>query len=84
MGVCSVRVGAGVSSGVGMGIGSGVGVGMGSDGGANPGSGIGMGSAWESVQHNWIFDSNEPFALGLSRESLDCCTWYIKDGVIHV
>jgi hypothetical protein len=36
-----------------------------------------------TIFHNWIYDSNEPFALPLSRESLDCCTWYIKDGVIH-
>jgi hypothetical protein len=32
---------------------------------------------------NWIYDSNEPFAFPLSQESLDCCTWDIKDGVIH-
>jgi hypothetical protein len=42
----------------------------------------------DSCQHavtifrNWIYDSNEPFALPLSQESLDCCTWDIKDGVI--
>jgi hypothetical protein len=30
---------------------------------------------------NWIYDSNEPFALPLSKESLDCCTWtVVKDG----
>jgi hypothetical protein len=33
---------------------------------------------------NWIYDSNEPFALPLSQESLDCCTcWDVKDGVIR-
>jgi hypothetical protein len=32
---------------------------------------------------NCIYDSNEPFALPLSQESLDCCTWYIKDGGIY-
>jgi hypothetical protein len=31
---------------------------------------------------NWIYDSNEPFALPLSKQSLDCCTWDIKDGAI--
>ena len=32
---------------------------------------------------DWIYDSNEPFALPLNKESLDCCTWDIKDGVVH-
>ena len=36
-----------------------------------------------TIFHNWIYDSNEPYALPLSKESLDCCTWEIKDGVIH-
>jgi hypothetical protein len=27
-----------------------------------------------------IFDSNEPFALPLNQESLDCCTWEVCDG----
>ena len=36
-----------------------------------------------TIFRNWIYDSNEPFALPLSQESLDCCTWDIKDGVIH-
>jgi hypothetical protein len=36
-----------------------------------------------TIFRNWIYDSNEPFALPLSKESLDCCTWDIKDGVIH-
>jgi hypothetical protein len=35
-----------------------------------------------TIFRNWIYDSNEPFALPLSKESLDCCTWDIKDGVI--
>jgi hypothetical protein len=36
-----------------------------------------------TIFRNWIYDSNEPYALPLSKESLDCCTWEIKDGVIH-
>jgi hypothetical protein len=36
-----------------------------------------------TIFRNWIYDSNEPFALPLSQESLDCCTWDMKDGVIH-
>jgi hypothetical protein len=35
-----------------------------------------------TIFHNWIYDSNEPLALPLSKESLDCCTWDIKDGHI--
>jgi hypothetical protein len=35
-----------------------------------------------TIFNNWIYDSNEPFALPLSKESLDCCTWEIKDGEI--
>jgi hypothetical protein len=35
-----------------------------------------------TIFRNWIYDSNEPFALPLSKESLDCCTWEIKDGKI--
>jgi hypothetical protein len=35
-----------------------------------------------TIFRNWIYDSNEPFALPLSQESLDCCTWEVKDGVI--
>jgi hypothetical protein len=31
----------------------------------------------------WIYDSNEPFALPLSKESLDICTWSIKDGKVE-
>jgi hypothetical protein len=43
----------------------------------------------KSCQHaitifcNWIYDSNEPFALPLSKESLDRCTWETKESVIH-
>jgi len=33
-----------------------------------------------TIFRKWIYDSNEPFALPLSQESLDCCTWDIKDG----
>jgi hypothetical protein len=36
-----------------------------------------------TIFRNWIYDSNEPFALPLSKESLDCCTWDIKEGMIH-
>jgi hypothetical protein len=36
-----------------------------------------------TIFRNWIYDSNEPFALPLSQESLDCCTWDVKDGVIR-
>jgi hypothetical protein len=36
-----------------------------------------------TIFRKWIYDSNEPFALPLSQESLDYCTWDIKDGVIH-
>jgi hypothetical protein len=35
-----------------------------------------------TIFRNWIYDSNEPFALPLIKESLDCCTWEIKDGEI--
>jgi hypothetical protein len=31
---------------------------------------------------NWIYDSNEPYALPLSKQSLDSCTWEIKEGEI--
>ena len=33
-----------------------------------------------TIFRNWIYDSNEPFALPLTKESLDCCTWDIQDG----
>jgi len=36
-----------------------------------------------TIFRDWIYDSNEPFALPLNKESLDCCTWDIKDGVVH-
>ena len=36
-----------------------------------------------TIFRNWIYDSNEPFALPLSKQSLDCCTWEIKDGAIY-
>ena len=36
-----------------------------------------------TIFRNWIYDSNEPYTLPLRQESLDCCTWDIKDGVIH-
>ena len=36
-----------------------------------------------TIFRNWIYDSNEPYALPLSKESLDYCTWEIKDGVIQ-
>jgi hypothetical protein len=36
-----------------------------------------------TIFSNWIYDSNKPFALSLSKESLDCCTWTVKDGAIQ-
>ena len=36
-----------------------------------------------TIFRNWIYDSNEPFALPLSKESLDCCTWTVKDGAVQ-
>jgi hypothetical protein len=36
-----------------------------------------------TIFRNWIHDSNEPFALPLSKESIDCCTWTVKDGDIQ-
>jgi hypothetical protein len=35
-----------------------------------------------TIFRNWIYDSNEPFALPLMKQSLDLCTWEIKDGAI--
>ena len=35
-----------------------------------------------SVHNGWIFDSNEPYALPLNKQSLDCCTWEVMDGKI--
>jgi hypothetical protein len=35
-----------------------------------------------TIFRKWIYDSNEPFALPLSQQSLDCCTWDMKDGAI--
>jgi hypothetical protein len=35
-----------------------------------------------SIHDGWIFDSNEPFALQLNQESLDCCTWEVCDGAV--
>jgi hypothetical protein len=31
---------------------------------------------------NWIFDSNEPKAIPLTKQGLDSCTWEIKNGVL--
>jgi hypothetical protein len=36
-----------------------------------------------TIFRKWIYDSNEPFALPLSKESLDICTWSIKDGKVE-
>ena len=33
-----------------------------------------------TIVHNWNFDSNEPFALPLTKTNLDICTWEVKDG----
>ena len=30
----------------------------------------------------WVFNSNEKVALPLCQESLDCCTWEVKDGKV--
>ena len=30
----------------------------------------------------WVFDSNKNVALPLCQESLDCCTWEVKDGKV--
>jgi hypothetical protein len=35
-----------------------------------------------TIFRNWIYDSNEPFALPLCKESLDLCTWEVKNGAI--
>jgi hypothetical protein len=32
-----------------------------------------------TIFRNWIFDSNEPFALRLTKSNLDICTWEVKD-----
>ena len=32
-----------------------------------------------TIFRNWIYDSNEPYAFPLSRESLDYCTWAMED-----
>jgi hypothetical protein len=32
-----------------------------------------------TIFRNWIFDSNEPFALPLTKKNLDICTWEVKD-----
>ena len=37
-----------------------------------------------AIFRDWIYDSNEPFALPLSKQSLDCCTWDIQDGAVDV
>jgi hypothetical protein len=36
-----------------------------------------------TIFRNWIYDSNKPFAFSLSKESLDCCTWTVKDGAVQ-
>jgi hypothetical protein len=36
-----------------------------------------------TIFRKWIYDSNEPFALPLSKESLDICTWRINDGMVE-
>jgi hypothetical protein len=36
-----------------------------------------------TIFRNWIFDSNEPYALPLCKESLDVCTWSVKDGKVE-
>ena len=36
-----------------------------------------------TIFRNWIYESNKPFALPLSKESLDCRTWTVKDGAVQ-
>jgi hypothetical protein len=36
-----------------------------------------------TIFRNWVYDSNEPYALPLRKESLDICTWSMKDGAIQ-
>jgi len=36
-----------------------------------------------TIYRQWIYDSNEPYALPLCKENLDCCTWELKDGIIN-
>jgi hypothetical protein len=42
-----------------------------------------------TIFRNWIYDSNEPFALPPSKENLDFCTWLhfctwtVKDGAVQ-
>ena len=31
---------------------------------------------------DWIFNSNEPYALRLNKQNLDMCTWDVMDGTI--
>jgi hypothetical protein len=35
-----------------------------------------------TIFRNWIFDSNEPFALPLDKKNLDICTWNVCDGKV--
>ena len=35
-----------------------------------------------TIFRNWVFDSTEKVALPLCQESLDCCTWEVKDGKV--
>ena len=35
-----------------------------------------------TIFHKWVFESNEKVALPLCQESLDCCTWEVKDGKV--
>jgi hypothetical protein len=36
-----------------------------------------------TIFREWVYDSNEPFALPLCKESLDCCTWTVKEGAVQ-
>ena len=36
-----------------------------------------------TIFREWVYDSNEPFALPLCKESLDCCTWIVKEGAVQ-
>lgn len=36
-----------------------------------------------TIFRKWIYDSNEPVALPLSKGSLDCCSLDIRNGNVH-
>ena len=36
-----------------------------------------------TLHGGWIFNSNEPWALPLSKKNLDCCTWSVVKGAVQ-